>query len=85
MPKGYYDLLPGQGLLFNTHKRSTSFPDFKGEIQTPDGHTYQVAGWLKSTKNVDENYLSLKITSLNQHEKAIKNLPADSDCDTEER
>lgn len=84
MSKGHYDLLPGQGLLFNTRKRSSSFPDMKGEIQTPDGHTYQVAGWYKSTRNVDENYLGLKITPLH-NDQTNQNPSADSDCDTEER
>lgn len=62
MAKSSYDFLPGQGLMFNTNKRKDSYPDFKGELMTPDGEVYEVAGWYKTTKNIDTNYLSLKLT-----------------------
>jgi hypothetical protein len=56
-----YQLLPGQGLMFNTHKRSDSYPDFKGQILTPSGEVLNVAGWFKTTKGVDTDYLSIKV------------------------
>lgn len=57
-----YKLLPGQGLLFNTNKRPGSYPDFKGEIMTPSGEVFEIAGWFKTTKNIDTNYISVKLT-----------------------
>lgn len=63
MAKGKYQLLPGQGLLFNTGKRPGTYPDFKGEIMTPSGEVLEIAGWYKTTKNIDTNYLSVKLTT----------------------
>jgi hypothetical protein len=55
-------LLPGQGLAFGTNKRSAKYPDYTGEIKTPAGEVLQVAIYIKTTKGVGYDYLSIKTT-----------------------
>ena len=50
----------GSGTLFpNDYKEATNHPDYKGELKTPEGKVYEVAGWVKQGQRGD--FISLNI------------------------
>lgn len=56
-----YSNKPGFGNLFqNTKKKSDKEPAMRGEVMTPDGKLYEIAGWSKQDKN-GAKFLSLKM------------------------
>ncbi len=58
--KGKFEHRNGSGTLFiNEYKESANHPDYKGEIKTPDGKTYEIAGWVKQGQKGD--FISLNI------------------------
>ena len=58
--KGKFEHRNGSGTLFiNEYKEATNHPDYRGEMKTPDGKTYEVAGWVKQGQRGD--FISLSI------------------------
>lgn len=58
--KGKFEHRNGSGTLFiNEYKESANHPDYKGEMKTPDGKTYEIAGWVKQGQKGD--FISLSI------------------------
>ena len=61
----------GNNLFKNAKKTAPNHPDWKGEITTPDGKTWELAGWVSTDKTTgairsDKNgnpWLSLKATA----------------------
>lgn len=54
-----YEQKPGGGSLFkNTKKTTEKQPDYRGEIVTPDGTKFSLAGWIK--QSAKGSFLSLK-------------------------
>lgn len=50
----------GSGTLFpNDYKEASNHPDYKGELKTPEGKVYEVAGWVKQGQKGD--FISLNI------------------------
>ena len=50
----------GSGTLFpNDYKEAPNHPDYKGELKTPEGKVYEVAGWVKQGQKGD--FISLNI------------------------
>lgn len=47
------------GVLFSNQKKSDKQPDYRGKLNV-NGKEFEIAGWLKDTKNGDK-FLSLKI------------------------
>jgi DNA-binding XRE family transcriptional regulator len=64
MAKTKLDLMPGQGLLYNTRYKNPNAPAFRGQMMAPTGEFLSLQAWFKTTKGIDENYLSLKIEPL---------------------
>lgn len=55
-----YEHKPGYGSLWvNDKKEKESQPNTKGKLVTPDGKTWEIAGWTK-TGNGGKKYISLK-------------------------
>lgn len=53
-----YEHRPGQGSMFNNDYKDTDrHPDMKGQLMTPDGQLWDVAGWWKEGRNGE--YLSM--------------------------
>ena len=58
--KGKFEHRNGSGTLFiNEYKEATNHPDYRGEMKTPDGKTYEVAGWVKQGQR--GGFISLSI------------------------
>lgn len=58
--KGKFEHRNGSGTLFiNEYKESANHPDYKGEMKTPDGKMYEIAGWVKQGQKGD--FISLNI------------------------
>lgn len=55
-----YEHRPGQGSMFNNDYKDTDrHPDMKGQLMTPDGQLWDVAGWWKDGRN--GQFLSLNV------------------------
>lgn len=53
----------GRGLAFKLSaedRKSDSYPNFSGQIKTPTGEVYDVAFWVKETKN-KKQMLSIRV------------------------
>lgn len=56
-----YEQKDGTGALFKAREKwSEKSPDYRGQI-TVDGVTYQLAGWVKETRD-GKKYLSLAVS-----------------------
>lgn len=75
------DLDPGNGVLFKNDKGDNPRrPDYRGELQTPEGQHLQVAAWVKRSKK-GKPYMSLSIQAMDEEEQEGGEVPADGDFD----
>ena len=65
----------GNGNLFvNQYKEKANQPDYRGNCTCPQGVSYELAGWKKSTQSGDP-YLSISM-SVKQEKKNDETAPA---------
>ena len=72
-----FELRDGQGNFFkNRRKTSEKQPDWKGKVKTPDGKEWELAGWIRDSKDGGK-WFSLKISEPRQGGSGYRREPGD--------
>lgn len=67
-----YEQKPGTGSIFrNERKEKESHPDYRGTILTPDGRSYDLSLWVKTSQK-GKKYFSVSCQEPYQKDEASK-------------